>query len=416
MQRFAFLVLALTVAACSDDDPIDPGKEPPVFTLHQLPLLGSGGVTERFTAEIAVRDGIAYTTTWGNRNGVRGDVVKVWNVNGNTPILVDSISVPGAGTTSDVQISDDGRWLVVSTEGGINNGLAIFDRSASAQAPPLAKRHTSVSTVTGVHTVKLSRINNRLYAFMSINPGVFGGNPVFAKLVIADITDPANTTEVFSQNMGNPFVHDVFVRDGILMTAEWADGMRIWDIGGGGRGGSPANPVEISRVQTVNGHVHNIWWYHSPTGEKKYAFIGEENAAELFTMSTGDIHVVDVSNLSNPREVAFFTVPAATTSTGRFAGAHNFSMDEASNILYAAYYNGGVRALDVSGDLSACSSTEKAPDGRCDLGLMKREVGRSLNDLGRPVFIWGVQYVNSRVYASDMIGGIHIIDASVLKK
>ena len=34
------------------------------------------------------------------------------------------------------------------------------------------------------------------------------------------------------------------------------------------------------------------------------------------------------------------------------AGTHNFWMDEEAQMLYAAYYNGGVIALDVSGTLS----------------------------------------------------------------
>jgi hypothetical protein len=136
----------------------------------------------------------------------------------------------------------------------------------------------------------------------------------------------------------------------------------------------------------------------------------------LFHNSTGDIHVVDVSNMASPREVAFFHADSTTTSTGGYAGTHNFSMDESSSILYAAFYNGGVRALNVSGDLSACTVAQKALDGRCDLGLMGREAGRSLNDLGKPVFVWGVQYVNGRVFASDMLNGIEAIDASALKK
>jgi hypothetical protein len=47
---------------------------------------------------------------------------------------------------------------------------------------------------------------------------------------------------------------------------------------------------------------------------------------------------------------------------------------------------------------------------------MGREVGRSLNNLGKAVFVWGVAWVNGRVYASDMLNGIETIDASVLKK
>jgi hypothetical protein len=107
---------------------------------------------------------------------------------------------------------------------------------------------------------------------------------------------------------------------------------------------------------------------------------------------------VDVSDLANPREVAFFTV------TG--AGTHNFSVDEPNGFLYAAYYNGGVRVLDVRGDLGTCEAAAKAQDGRCNLQLMGREAARGLLDRGMPVFIWGVQHVGAHVYASDMLNGL----------
>jgi hypothetical protein len=68
--------------------------------------------------------------------------------------------------------------------------------------------------------------------------------------------------------------------------------------------------------------------------------------------SSGDIHVVDVSNMAAPKEVAFYT--------DAWAGTHNFSVDEPNGILYAAYYNGGVRALDVRGDLGTCTAAQKS--------------------------------------------------------
>jgi hypothetical protein len=87
-------------------------------------------------------------------------------------------------------------------------------------------------------------------------------------------------------------------------------------------------------------------------------------------------------------------------------------MDEAKGILYAAYYNGGVRALDVRGDLGTCLASEKAADGRCNLGLMKREIGVALAD--RSVFVWGVALVGTKLFASDMRSGLFVLDASVL--
>ncbi len=113
--------------------------------------------------------------------------------------------------------------------------------------------------------------------------------------------------------------------------------------------------------------------------------------------------MVDVSTPSAPREIAVYTVAGA--------GTHNFSVDEASGILYAAYYNGGVRALDVRGDLSSCADNQRtAPRSTtlspCDLTKMGRELGVGLLDRGNPVFVWGVQHTAGGVYASDMLNGL----------
>jgi hypothetical protein len=255
-----------------------------------------------------------------------------------------------------------------------------------------------------VHTAKVARVNGTLYAFLSVNPAP-------PRLVVVDLSDPAAPREVLARQMGTPFIHDVFVRDGVLFTALWNGGLTLWDMGGLGRGGSPANPVEISNVRTVGGKVHNVWWFHDPrTGAKRYALVGEEGpgSGAFGSSSSGDIHVVDLADLAAPREVAFFTVPGA--------GTHNFWVDEPSGVLYAAYYNGGVRALDVRGDLGACTQEQRAPDGRCDLGRMGREVGRALLDQGIPVFVWGVQGVGSHLYASDMLNGLWKLDTSPLKR
>jgi hypothetical protein len=80
-------------------------------------------------------------------------------------------------------------------------------------------------------------------------------------------------------------------------------------------------------------------------------------------------------------------------------------VDEFRGILYAAYYNGGIRALDITGGLSTCDAAAKSSDGRCDLGKMGREIAHGLADVG-PVYVWGVQYTGANVYASDMLNGI----------
>lgn len=389
------LVLCLVLAACGDDEPgiTNPDPVPPA----NMTVAGKGTLTSRYTAEVWIHGNYGYTSTWGNRTvgGVAtpGNMVFVWDVRGSVPVLVDSVQVPGASTVGDVQVSADGRYLVVPTEQSPGS-IVTYDLANPAKPQQLSV-FTSPKITRGVHTCEIQAIGGRLYAFLSVNTGT--GHP--ARMMIVDLGDPQQPREVFTLDINGSFVHDVYVRDGLLFTAQWGNGMVIHDIGGGGRGGSLQAPVELGRVATVGGKVHNIWWYHDgSTGSKRYAFVGEEGPASLFSSSSGDIHVVDVSTMSAPREVAFFSVPGA--------GTHNFSVDEARGFLYAAYYNGGVQVLDVRGDLGACPAAQQAGDGRCDLRAMGRARAAGLLDQGVPVFIWGVHYANGAVWASDMVNGL----------
>lgn len=376
---------------------------PPAEWPLALPVLGRGVALDRYTAEVAAAGTWAYTTTWGYRVGDTvgapahaGNAVKVWDVAGRTPILRDSMIITDAFTLGDVQISDDGRVMVVATEGSVGS-IVIFDLSDPARPTQLA-RFFSPQMPAESHTATLARVDGRLYAFLAAVP----------HLVIVDLTDPAHPTEVYGDSLGTSWVHDTFVRDGVLFACQWNGGLTLWDIGGGGRGGSPANPVRLGGVVTKGAAVHNVLWFHDPvTGSKRYAFVGEEGVGSVGVYSSGDIHVVDVSNRANPREVAFFHVAGA--------GTHNFSVDEQSGFLYAAYYSAGVRVLDIRGDLGNCSDTERAPppDGRCDLSLMGREAARGL-DTGDPVFVWGVDRVGTALYASDMLSGLFKLDVSAL--
>jgi hypothetical protein len=365
-----------------------------------MTVLGCGDFKPlRITGEIFVRGSTAYTTTWGNSSAV-GSVFYIWDVAGDVPALVDSVSVAGSQTLGDVVVTDDGGYLVVAAE--YSPGAILIYSLSDPRKPQLVSRFANADMVGGVHTAEVARVNGKLYGFLSIDPG-----PGPAKLVIVDLSNPATPQQVFSQSIGSPFVHDTFVRDGILFLGLWNGGMAIWDIGGGGKGGTPAAPFPIGLVQTANGHVHNIWWLKDPvTGSARYAFVGEESPGNVGSASSGDVHVVDVSNMGSPKEVAFYTVPGA--------GTHNFSVDEPNGILYAAYYNGGVRALDVRGDLGTCTDAQKSTPVNsaiplCDLTKMGRELAVGLKDRSNPVYVWGVQYLNGSVYASDMLrntGGI----------
>ena len=411
-MRRSFSTLPLTLlalgAACAGTDvPTGPG---PDTKLNSCPSSGASGGTpamtvlgcgnvkpQRTTGEIFVRGNTAYTTTWQNPGST--SALYIWDVAGDVPTLVDSVRVENAKTLSDVVVTDDGGHLVVSTESAFPGSIVIYSLT-DPRKPQLVTRFTNAETNPGVHTAEVGRVGGRQYAFLSVN----ASGSIASKIVIVDLSNPAAPQQVFSRPIGTPFIHDTFVRDGILFLGLWNAGVAIWDIGGGGKGGTPASPVEIGMLQTANGKVHNIWWLKDPvTGSARYAFIGEEGPVSLGSSASGDIHVVDVSNMASPREVAFYTVPGA--------GTHNFSVDEPNGILYAAYYNGGVRALDVRGDLGTCTAAQKSSPANsvvslCDLTKMGRELAVGLKDRSNSPYIWGVQYLNGSVYASDMPNGI----------
>jgi hypothetical protein len=179
-------------------------------------------------------------------------------------------------------------------------------------------------------------------------------------------------------------IHDQYLRDGLDIICAWNTGILIYDVGNGIKGGSPANPKLVGDTTTAGGEAHNTWWFHNPnTNEKKYLFVGQEGPGQVGSQSSGDIHVLDVSDLTKPTEVATFHRNGS--------GTHNFWMDEPNQILYAAYYNGGVVAIDVSGTLSGDISS------------------RMIDTISFGVdttYTWGVQLYNGSLYAIDMLSGL----------
>jgi hypothetical protein len=350
-------------------------------------VAGGNNVSERYSSDLWVHGHYAYTGTWGSRGGRVGNVLNVWSLGSSgNPTFVRSVAVPSIGTVSDVQVSDDGQILVLSGERGTNGGIYLYQLTDPSNPSPIS---SALVGAAGVHTVTLTEIGGRQYAFAARNPGAL--DPA---LLIYDITDPATprlvATEPYPER--DYGIHDTFVRDGIAFAFVWnSPGVVIYDVGQGIAGGTPENPVELSRVITsANGSsggpsVHNGWWFHNPvSGEHRYLFVGQEGPSIIGSSSSGDIHVVDVSDLSHPTEVAFYHMNGA--------GTHNFWMDEARQILYAAYYNGGVIALDVSGTLNG--------------NLSNRLLSQVRPGGPRNTFTWGVQLANGYLYAVDMLSGL----------
>lgn len=332
----------------------------------------------RFTSDLWLHGNHAYTGTWGVRTvdsvTYAGDRLFVWDIsNPASPALTDSVALD-ARTVNDVKVRTDGALAVATHEGSSDgrNGITLLDLADPAHPRVLARFTDGLES--GVHNTWIE--GNYVYAVTDGSGG----------LRIIDVSNPASPQAAAGFHGGSSFVHDVYVRDGLAFLSHWDAGLIILDVGNGIAGGSPTSPREVGRVITDGGNVHNAWFW--PGGG--YVFIGEEDFRR-----PGFMHVVDGRDLRRPREVASFRVPGSTP--------HNFWMDEERRILYLAWYENGVRALDVSGELLG----ELDRQGR-EIAFT-RYAGGGACFSGAGTCTWAPQLHRGLVFASDANSGLWVL-------
>ena len=305
---------------------------------EEVTLVGHAAVRNVSTSDLWVWEGVDgrdYAIT--GTHAAHGSTYW-WDVTDPAnPILTDSLVVD-ARTTNDVKVSEDGEICVISREGASNrrNGIVIVDCADPRNIEIIS--HYDDELTGGVHNLFIH--DGHVYA---VNAGV--------RFDVIDIEDPANPHRVgrFELDAPSSGIHDIWVVDGIAYTSNWDNGVAVIDVGGGDKGGSPANPVLISRFRDIGGQTHAAFPYKSPTG-KFYIFMGDERGAPSFDgqdrartpeLMSGYIHIVDFTDPENPEEVARYEVPEA--------GSHNMWIED--DRLYAAFYQGGLRVVDISGEL-----------------------------------------------------------------
>jgi len=341
-------------------------------------IVGRAQESNRYTSDLWLHETVAYAGTWGGRSieGTLnvGNTLNVWDVaDPSSPQKAFSLQID-ARTVNDTKVRADGTLAVITHEGSSDglNGVTILDL-ANPLKPAVRSRFTT-ELESGVHNVWVE--GN--YAYLVLD-GTGNG------LRILDISDPSLPRVVADYWAGSSFLHDVYVRDGLAFLSHWSAGLIILDVGNGIAGGIPEAPVEVARLETLGGQTHNAWYWP----EAGYVFVGEEDFA-----TPGVVHVVDVRNLREPREVATYAVPGQTP--------HNHWLDEVTGRLYVAWYGNGLRALDVTGDLLGQLERQE----REIVGL---RYNGGLGTCDRPsqnTCAWAPQLHNGLVWVSDMNEGL----------
>ena len=318
------------------------------------------------------------------------------------PVKYDSIQVD-ARTVNDVKASPDGRYAVLSREGATNrrNGLVIVDMAIPSK-PKVATIYEDGIT-GGVHNMFAD--DDYLYALSDGD-----------KFVIIDMTNIYAPQYVSEYNHPDSRTHDVWVANGLAFSSEWGTGVVVVDVGNGRWGGSPQNPVYVSNYPTPSGATHAAFPYYSEATGKTYLFLGDEimnrrglawagyprsmgsyaeqydpitGAGGIPLVTRGYIQIIDFTDPENPEMVARYEVPEF--------GTHNMWVED--DVLYQAYYEGGVRMVDVSGELMGNLYTQ----GR-EISVFKSATPTGYTP--NATMVWGVQPFKGHVFFSDTNSGL----------
>jgi hypothetical protein len=313
---------------------------------------------------------------------------------GQEPVAIALLDGDGQDGSAGTALADPLRVVVTDAEGEPVRGVAVTWQVLTGDGSITPTSSTDAAGVAEA-TFTLGPANGQHEASASV--AGLTGSPVEFSAVASGMVPPGEITVAAVVPVR---VHDMFVRDGLAFVFAWNSGVRIYDVGNGMNGGSPTSPQLVgSLVTSANGLpcicAHNGWWFHSPSSGTRYLFVGQEGPFSIGSSSSGDIHVVDVSNPAAPVEVASYRHPNQPDANGtpRAVGVHNFWMDEANEILYAAFYNGGVVAFDVSGTLPGDLT------GRVVASIRPGGAGGT--------YTWGVQLANGSLYAIDLVSGLY---------
>ena len=323
------------------------------------------------------------------------------------PVVTDSL-MANTRRINDIMTTPDGKFLVHTREGASDRKNGIVIASLEDPAHPKKIAEFTEGLTGGVHSTFI-------YSQPKYGTHIYLTNDGTGYMHVIDINDPYHPKEVSRwstrpDQIGNA-LHDIDVQDGLAYLSYWNEGLVILDIGNGIKGGSPMNPQLVSQykydLNTLYRDVEAtagpgfIRGTHTAWRHGKYVFIADEvfpaaavkggKDASAFR-AYGRLQVIDVSDISAPRSVAWYEP--------EFGGVHNVWV--AGDTLYMGAYNAGFRAFDISGEL------------RGDLRAQGREIAHvNTADMGghfqNAAMTWGVVVRDGLAYVNDDNNGLWIV-------
>jgi|CXWL01.1.fsa_nt_gi hypothetical protein len=325
------------------------------------------------------------------------------------PVVTDSL-MANTRRVNDIMTTPDGRFLVHTREGASDRKNGIVIASLEDPAHPKVISEFTEGVSAGVHSA---------FIFQQPEYGthVYITNDGTGALHVIDINDPYHPKQVAEYRFPGPMagnsLHDLDIQDGLAYLSNWNNGLVILDVGKGIKGGSPTHPVLVSQYKydlnamyrdvEASGGPGFIRGTHTAWRHKNYVFIADE----VFPASQvegakdaaagrayGRLQVIDVSNLEQPKSVAWYEP--------EYGGVHNVWV--AGDTLYMGAYNAGFRTFDISGELMGDLRAQQREMVHVNTADMDGTSG------GRnTAMTWGVVVRDGLAYVNDDNNGLWII-------
>ena len=355
---------------------------------HEVVVTGRGLVADHPTSDLWAftgNDGRDYVYTGTHLGGQR---MLAWDVtNPANPVLTDFVEVD-ARVVNDVKVNRDATVAVITREGASDrkNGIVVLDLTDPGH-PVIADTYTK-DLSGGVHNVFFA--GDILYAIHNgtldvhhprhLRPERRGGGGALGH---------RQAGQVPARHLGRG-------RTGLRLLLERR---RVHPRCGRlplGRHAHRAGRGEQLRVRRGQ-HARRPSRTRTPTGTPTSSSATRSSTARTASRAT-DIRATGRAasctcwtwrTRRNPREVARYEVPEA--------GAHNLWIED--DRMYVAYYQAGLRVVDVSGEL------------RGDLYRQGREIawfptGTPDGHVVNSPMAWGPQPFKGHVYVSDLNSGL----------
>jgi choice-of-anchor B domain-containing protein len=163
------------------------------------------------------------------------------------------------------------------------------------------------------------------YAYLVGSAGGAGGTSAWQGIIILELSDPENPTEV--SRWEETYIHDIYVKNDTAYACDIYNGsLFIIDVS------DKTNPTTMVEHNYSNYGCHAVW----VTDDSKYAVTGDEE-------NGGYVYIFDIQDFNNINMVATWYPDEPEVQN---KSVHNVLIKD--DLLYVSYYVYGTRIVDIS--------------------------------------------------------------------